>query len=161
MGLAAGLLGSHVSGRADDGAAPRLVRVVPEAFGQAEVGDLGAAVGGQENVGRLEVAVDDALAVGGVDGAGDYADGRRGLSDVLRPAADPSSEAATVDEFKPEKGETAGLANVVDPHDVGVLEGSDGLGLVVEPRQGVGSGPGSGQDHLERDQTFKLSWRAL
>ena len=138
IGLAAGLLGGHVVGRADDGAGTGLVRVVvPEAFGQAEVGDLGAAVGGQQDVGRLEVAVDDPLQVGGVDGAGEDADGPRGLRDVLRPAVDLVGEAAAVDEFQGEVREAAGLADVVDLDDVGVLEAGDGLGLLVEPRQGA------------------------
>ena len=37
-------------------------------LGQAEVGDLGRAVGGQQDIGRGEVAVDDAQEVGRVDG---------------------------------------------------------------------------------------------
>ena len=75
MRLAAGLLGGHVVGRTDDGAGTGLVRVVAQASGHAEVGDLGTAVGGPKDVGRLEVAVDDALEVGGVDGAGEGTDG--------------------------------------------------------------------------------------
>ena len=46
-------------------------------LGQAEVGDLGRAVGRQQHVGRLQVAVDDAALVGGVHGPGQR----------LRPAA--------------------------------------------------------------------------
>ncbi len=136
IGLAAGLLGGHVVGRTDDGAGTGLVRVVPEAFGQAEVGDLGTAVGGQEDVGRLEVAVDDPLEVGGVDGAGEDADGPRGLRDVLRPAVDLGGEAATVDEFEGEVGKAIDLADVVDLDDVGVLEAGD------EPGPPCGTAPG-------------------
>ena len=61
--LALGLLGRHVAGRADDG--PRLGhrRVALDALGQAEVGDVRLAVGVQEDVARLEVAVQDAVLV--------------------------------------------------------------------------------------------------
>ena len=38
--------------------------------GQAEVGDLGTAVAGEQHVGRLQVAVGDPVLVGGMDGAG-------------------------------------------------------------------------------------------
>jgi hypothetical protein len=40
-GVAAGLLGGHVTGRAQDGAAARLPSLGVEALGEAEVGDLG------------------------------------------------------------------------------------------------------------------------
>ncbi len=155
MGLAAGLLRGHVIWRADNGAGAGLVRVVAEAFGQAEVGDLGTAVGGHEDVGRLEVAVDYPLDVGSVDGAGEDADGPRGLSDVLRPAVNLEGEAATVDEFETEVGEAACLADVVDPGTMlGVLEG---LATAWASCRGTSPGRGGrrgrpGQDHLERDQ---------
>ena len=60
-----------------------------------------------------------------------------------------------------EVGEAAGLADVVDLDDVGVLEAGDGLGLLVEPRQGDGAGVGAGQDHLERDQTIQVDLAGL
>src|SRR5262249_60804925 len=69
FGPAAGVLGGHVGGRAEDGAGARRA-VAAEALGQSEVGDLGPAVGVEQDVGRLEVAVDDAGLVGGVGGAG-------------------------------------------------------------------------------------------
>jgi hypothetical protein len=161
MGLAAGLLRGHVVGRTDDCAGTRLVDVVAEAYGQAEVGDLGTAVGGKEDVRRLEVAVDDPLEMGGVDGAGDDADGPRGQHDVLRPADDVIGEAEAVDEFEGQVGQTTGLANVVDLDNVGVPEAGDGLGLRVESRQGDRAGVGTGQDHLKRHQTIQVHLAGL
>ena len=52
--------------------------------GQAEIEDLHAAVGGQEDVLRLDVAVDDALGVGGGQPVGD----RRGDFHRLPPVDD-------------------------------------------------------------------------
>ena len=82
-------------------------------------------------------------------------------ADVLRPAIDVGGEAATVDEFEGEVREAADLADVVDLDDVGVLEAGEGLGLLVEPRQGDGAGVGAGQDHLERDQTIQADLAGL
>ncbi len=79
-GLAAGLLGAHVGGGAEqctDGGhrrgdrrgvgqprrAARAGRVPFERLGQAEVEQLDLAVGGEHHVGRLEIAVDDAAVV--------------------------------------------------------------------------------------------------
>src|SRR5262249_41335410 len=69
--LTGSLLGSHVTRRADDGPgvrrAGRLTAAGLESLGQAEVGDLRYTRFGQENVGRLEVAMQDAVLVGALD----------------------------------------------------------------------------------------------
>ena len=64
------LLGRHVRRRAQDQAGLRDPAVVLEAAGQAEVGDVGPALAVEQDVGRLQVAVEDAAQVGVVDGAG-------------------------------------------------------------------------------------------
>ena len=99
--------------------------------------------------------------VGGVDGAGEGLDGPGGLRDVLRPAVDPLGEAAAVDEFERQVGEAAGLTDVVDLDDIGVLEAGDGLGFLVEPRQGTGPSVCAGKDHLERDKTTQVGLAGL
>ena len=69
----AGLLGCHVRGRAEEkaGAGRRRLRVGIESLGQTEVGDLGRALGVEQNVGGLKVAVDDPPAVGVMDRPGE------------------------------------------------------------------------------------------
>jgi hypothetical protein len=75
LGAGGGLLRGHVGGRAGAAAG----RVAVQLAGQAEVGDLGRAVGRQQHVGRLQVAVDDACQVSGVDGAGQHLDKAGGV----------------------------------------------------------------------------------
>src|SRR5580698_2845747 len=41
-------------------------------FSQAEIENLGVAAFGDEDVGRLDIAVNDALSVGGIEGIGDF-----------------------------------------------------------------------------------------
>ena len=60
----------------------------------AEVADLGPAVAGQQDVGRLQVAVDDALLVGVVDGAGQRLEPGGGLPRRQRPAGQALGQAA-------------------------------------------------------------------
>ncbi len=64
------LLGRHVMGRAHHAAGDGQVLAVQQ-LGDAEVGQHHAALGLDQDVGRLQIAVNDALAVGVVDGAGD------------------------------------------------------------------------------------------
>ena len=62
--LPAGLLGGHVAGGAHDRAILCLARIPLELLRQTEVSDLRHAVGRQQDVGRLQVAVEDAVGVG-------------------------------------------------------------------------------------------------
>src|SRR6202042_1144145 len=57
---AGSLLGGHVRGRAKDGAGLGDLDVSLDLLGQAEVGDVWAALGVDQDVGWLEVAVEDA-----------------------------------------------------------------------------------------------------
>ena len=82
-GLPQGLFGRHVGGGADGeagGGDP-----FAQQFGQAEVGEdglegeAGARLRPDEDVGRLDVAVEDAAAVGVVEGLGQFTDDQQGF----------------------------------------------------------------------------------
>src|SRR5439155_24786435 len=66
--FAAGLLGTHVGGRAGEGGPGAELLL---AQGLAEIADVGPARGVEQDVGRLDVAVDDAVLVGVVQGLRD------------------------------------------------------------------------------------------
>ena len=104
-------------------------------LGEAEVGDLGLAVERQEDVRRLEVAVDDPVIVGDAHGPGEGLDELRGLADRERAAAQLPLEAAAVDVLHDEVGEPVPLADLVDLHEVGVREAGHRLHLGAEPGQ--------------------------
>ena len=72
VGFALGLFGRHVGGRAEDLAVHRDGDFAHFAAGQAEVHEVRLAVAIDHDVGRLQVAVDDALLVGMVQGIGDF-----------------------------------------------------------------------------------------
>lgn len=68
---AGGLFGGHVIRGTEGLAGERDLGSLPQVLGQPEIGELRLVVRIQEDVGRLEVPVEDALGVGVVDGAGD------------------------------------------------------------------------------------------
>jgi hypothetical protein len=76
VAVPAGLLRGHVARRAQDGAAfrptsgNRRPRILVQLLGQAKVADLGRAVLRQQDVRWLEVPVDEASLVGGLDRSG-------------------------------------------------------------------------------------------
>ena len=101
--------------------------------GDAEVGDEGAAVVQQDVLG-LDVAVDDALAVGVVERAGDLArDADRVGDGQLLLAGEAVAERLALDEGHDVVEEPVGLAGVVQREDVRVLQVRRGLDLAQEP----------------------------
>ena len=148
VAAALGLFGGHVRRRADDGPAQRSQAVVVEPFGQAEVADLGLEslqgqfgvgvrwggvwLAAQQHVGRLEVAVEDASLVSGVDRPGQRGDESRRLPCRLGCPSDPPVEAAAFDQFQRKERLAAFLADLMNLHDIGVAEACDNRRLGAE-----------------------------
>src|SRR5205807_9770291 len=98
----------HVAGRAEGVFEVGHAAVGPRDAGQAEVGQHGRQVvplrggsvrlDGQQDVARLDVAVDDVAGVGVVDGLGDQLDEAGGQPRWLRPLLDEALQRAALDE---------------------------------------------------------------
>jgi hypothetical protein len=101
--------------------------------GQAEVADLGGAVGGEPHIARLQVSVDDALAVGELQPPADLAGDLHGplQEDApLRGFLQQALHVAAGHEGKDHEGLASFLAKIVDGHDVGmVAQAAHGPGL--------------------------------
>ena len=128
------LLGAHV-GRSPDRQAGLGQAIVRPRQGprDAEVGDEGGAVGGEEQVLGLDVAVDHAVPVrvlerpGGLGG-----DPERPVHRQLPLPPEPIPQRLALDERHGEPELAGGLARVVDSQDVGVLQPGGELDLALE-----------------------------
>ena len=123
-------------------------------LGDAEVDDARAAVGVDEDVGGLEVAVDDAPLVGVVHGVDDLQEelddgGDAGPWREVRERLAPLVERAALDVLHHQREATAldGHA-VVHGDDVGVAELRGDLGLALEAGPLATGGKGPLQEHL-------------
>ncbi len=143
------LLGRHVAGRAEDHATLRQGGAPLDALGQAEVGDVGLAPLVEEDVGRLEVAVQDAALVRVVHRAGHL---HHQLNKPTRCIAWALRQTPPLDELHAEEVLPLMLADLVDGHDVRVVEVGGVFGLGAEAAQLVGAGQGAVADHLEGHQ---------
>ena len=152
--LPGGLLGGHVLGRA--GPRPGLRHLAPgvDPLGQAEVGDMGLAVAIDQDVVGLQVAMQDAALMGMVHGAGDRRHQPGRGAEVLPEAGQLILEAAAVDQLHAEEVLALVLADLVDRHDVRVVEVGRRLGLLAKPLDGVVVEPVR-QDHLQRDRAVE------
>src|SRR5439155_3765721 len=109
----------------------------------------------QQDVARLEVAVDDALGVGVVGRGGDA--GGQGGGRGGRPggAVEALGEAAAGAVLHREVRPAGVLAGLVDGGDGRVLQPGDRLGLGAEAGQVGGGGVAAGEDHLQRDEAVE------
>ena len=158
---AAGLLGSHVAGRADDGAFLRFGTAAVGLLGQTEINDLGCAVRREEHVGRLQVAVDDAAVVGRVDGGRQSFHNPSRLGRGQRRPLEFVGQAAALDEFQRKIRLALTLADLIDLHDVGVLQAGHRFGFAAETLDLTGARIVRSHDHLDATNRFKSRWRAL
>ena len=162
-GVAGGLFGGHVVEGSEEGtdfgSGGGGVEVGVGGFGEAEVEDFGLAGVGDEDVGGFQIAVDDALGVGVVDGVGDEGDEGEAFAkgEVFRLGVGVEREA--VDELHGEVGlETEGRvlsSGVEDGGDIGMLEKSEDFGFEVEAFEG-GRGKVAGTNDLEGDDAVGL-----
>ncbi len=139
-GIEFGLLGAHIFERTDDAAEARdqgpFRQLLPQGLGHAEVDHLGhglAVVGGDQDIGRFEVAVDDPFLVGVLHGLANLHKQGEPLSRrELMLVAEPGDGDA-LDELHDEVGSPGGgLAAVQDAGNADVLHESQGLALGLE-----------------------------
>ena len=158
-----GLLRGHVlrgpHGQARGGQAALAIRRP----GQAEVADLrhrtrhraGRLLIGvrlHQDVGRLQVAMDDALPMRHVDRAGQRLDQPRRLPGRPGVAADPVGQGPAADPLHRQEGVAVMDPHLVDLHDVGVLDAGGQLRLAAEPLPLGFRREAAGQDHLQGHQ---------
>ena len=130
---ALGLLGRGVAGGAQHGAGGLGDGGVGQCPGEAEVGDAQALVVAEQQVGGLQVPVDQALAVGVVQTLGGLEPDERRLRQA-QPSApvEHGPQGTAADELGDEERHLL-VAPVVDGQQVGVVEAGRDLCLGVEP----------------------------
>ena len=152
LALAHRLFGGHVARRAERhaGLGHAAAAGLLHGEGDAEVGDEGLAVVQQDVVG-LDVAVDDAVAVGVVECAGDFLGETDGVVDgELFLAGEPVTEGLALDEGHDVEELAIGAAAVEQREDVGVLEIGGELDF-LEEALGANDGRQFRVDDLDRD----------
>ncbi|HUI77606.1 MAG TPA: hypothetical protein VLY24_06805 [Bryobacteraceae bacterium] len=106
-------------------------------FGEAEIEDLGVAALADENVGGLNVAVNNALVVGGIERVGDFDGQGKKFVEFHRLAADAVLQGHAIEVLHGDEGPAFMFANVVNGADVGVVQGGSGLSFALKPGQRI------------------------
>ena len=122
-----------------------------ERSGQPEVEHLDLALGGDLDVGGLEIAMDDPEGVRRLERFGDLAGDRQRLVDRDRAQGGALGQGRALDELQDQRPEAAGLYEVVDTTDVRVVERGQNPGLALEAGKALGVGDESLRQQLDGD----------
>jgi hypothetical protein len=107
-------------------------------FGEAEVENFGIATFGDENVGGLDVAVDDALGMSGIESVGDLDRVSEELIELDRAADDDVLEGGAIEKLHGDESFAGVFADVVNGADIRVVERGGGAGFALEALQRLG-----------------------
>ena len=119
-------------------------------LGEAEVEELRLPAGRHPHVRRLQVAVDDTLAVRGVERVCHLDAEVQERRELDRPPPDPLAKRLPLEELHRDEPLPLVRVDVVDGADAGVVEGGGGARLALEALEGLGfPGEALGQE-LER-----------
>ncbi len=128
MPFAPGLLGTHVGRRAGQ---PATLAEVLVSERKPEVGDTGFARSVDQDVGGLDVPVDQPSGVGVMQGVGDRGDQFRRIPEGRSSLSDPDRQIAAFDELGDDEAESVfGATHVEDRHDVGMVQLGEDAGFV-------------------------------
>jgi hypothetical protein len=125
-------------------------------LGESEVEDLHVAGPRDEHVLRLQVAVDDALLVGGGEAGRDLERVADRLVLRKRAAAQAPAQRVALEELGDGVDASVLAAEVVDREDVRMREGRDGERLALEARQRLGVVRHLRGENLDRDVALQL-----
>jgi hypothetical protein len=149
MLLAARLFGGHV--RIGAQAAAALVHDFFFGHRQSKVGHVYLFVAIEQNVARFDVAMEEVLAMGVMQGIGRLGDHGRCQRKRYRPLRDALQEALTLDVLVNQEAPALGVADVVERHDMRVIEAGNIAGLAQKGFTSVNRREALRARHLDGD----------
>lgn len=129
------LFGGHVVDGAKDhaGAGQPGAIAGSDQLGQTEIGDLHPAATVEQDVLGLDVAVDDAGVMGVLQRIAQLRYHRQGLARTQPAGAQHLAQRRAFDQLHHQIAPFAGPADIVDRHQIGMIEPGQGQGLAFEP----------------------------
>ena len=119
--------------------------------GETKVEHFHLTIRGKENVGRLQVAVDDAFLVRRGQAVGNGGSDLHRLAPRQRSAFEPRAECLSVEQFHDRVDPLVGATNIVNGQDVGMRERRNRPSLTLEALARVGTCRRPVAHYLDRD----------
>lgn len=132
---------------------PAVVSLLTRSAGQTEVDQINEVAAGDQDVGRLDVPVDQPGRVRGIQSVGDLLDDRHGEvgAERLVRLLEDRAEVAALDETHVEIEPAVDLPEAVDGDHVRIVQSGSGLRLTAKPLLKRDIGGHVIRQHLERD----------
>ena len=115
--------------------------------------------GSDLDIGRLEIAVDDALLVRRFERFGDLLRGGQRLVNRHRALCDAIRQCRPLDQLHHERDGVTGLLQPMDLGDVGMVERGEDFGLALEARQPLGIARHRLRQYLDCDRALQIGVR--
>ena len=106
-------------------------------LGKTEIKDLGVAALGDKNIRRLDVAMNDALCMRGVERIGDFDGQCENLVYFQRTAGDAMLQRHAIEKFHGNEGFAVLVVNFVDRADIGMIQRGGRLGFALKAAKGL------------------------
>src|SRR5262249_10813735 len=127
----------------------------------AEVGDLGYAVGSEQDVGGLEITVDNPGPVGRIHGHDQGYHPFGCLPGRLGRSAQPIGEAPAFEQLEGDIRRAVVLSDVEDLEDIRMAQGRDGFRFDLETGELDIVGRSASSDHFQGDQPVEAAMPGL
>ncbi len=124
--------------------------------GQAEIHNLGMAALGYEDVCRLDVAMNNALRMGGIEGVRDIESDLQKAMQLHRLAADEMFQGDAIQKLHDDEGLIVIVVNLMDGADVGMVQGRSCARLAAKARQGQRIVSDLGRQKLDGHEASQL-----
>ncbi len=147
-GFSLGVLGRHVP----DGRDRQVGHRAGSHLRAAEVDQLGRPVGQDHDLARLQVAVDDVLAVGVLERAAELGHRREAVLEGQAPVGRDAAQVPALEQLHDGVKQVTFFADVVDRDDVRVTQAGRRLGLREEPGLELFGDLAVRRDHLDGDE---------
>src|SRR5580693_8636580 len=128
---------------------------------QTEVQNFGVTSLGDEDVGRLNVTVNDALPMSCVECVGNFNSDLQDTIQIHWAIANHMLQGCAVKKLHCDEGLAILLVNLVDGADVGMVQSRGGLGFALEPAEGLRVGGNVTGQELKCDETAKFQVNAV
>src|SRR5580704_1914840 len=150
-GLASRLFRSHVARRSQWDTALRGPSFFFEASCESKVGDFWDPLPCEQDVRWFQISMNDAMLMCHLNRFGERRRQSRRLTDRLRGTRQLLRQAASLNEFHREVGSALSVPNLVNLHDIRMVQASRGSRFAHEALEFLWPGEGTSQQHLHRD----------
>src|SRR6266496_2544052 len=124
-------------------------------LGKSEIENFGVSALGHKNIRRLDVTMDNALGMSGVEGLSNFNSHAQHGFELQRATGDHVLQRDPIQIFHDDVGFTVLLADIVDGANIGMVQGRSSLGFATKTGERLGVASDFFRKEFERNKTVE------